>query len=747
MYTYIANISKPDQVSIISQDEIIRKITGDTELKAAVSEIRRLNKRYEQTNDLADRNEKESLKTKLPAFVPAGEFSYRSTRSLTKYWGRIVVDIDKIKDPERLRATIKINHESSVVMAFLSPTGTGLKVIHQLEYPDLKSIDEIIDFHKQAFVSLINLYKCKYKITEIDLAGSDLCRLCYYSFDDKAFYNPEAKGWQFTFVKKNEPSGPILNSKIEGFYSRFKNDDEKTNYKIVQDIIQWCLKENVSLLDHYNDWIKVMFALKNTFSNQDAGLELFSQLSSTSYKYKPEECAKKWRENLIHNSANKATVGSLIYMAKQYGWRPLRKLPIGPFASYNTHLTTLEESNIRIKQNELTHQLYYSESPDEDVWFIADDYIAGKINLAVLGGTIKREDFYHFLNYIPPKFSPVKEFLDSLPTWDGKDRIKEIAGTLSLKNENDADMVETLLRRWFIGVINGLHNNPKFSNKPTISANENLLILIGGQGVGKTLWMRTLIPRKWYSSLFVEKHNFNFANKDDELLTCTKAIIAMDELAPILNDKTSNEQLKAFLSQKTFNTRVAYGRFSTEFYKIASFIGSSNDNAIISDPTGSRRFWPIEITSADYNHKVNMEQLWSQAYKHWIDGEQYWLSRSEQIELSVYNEAFTRVHPYEEYINRFVRPGKEQYTATQISEFINTQLENKGAVNPRHLGIYLKKAGYENQTKLINNHYHRIYQVSLVEKDFGLIVRQDLVVRPDSDSDSESEDPNGRNLN
>jgi len=63
--------------------------------------------------------------------------------------------------------------------------------------------------------------------------------------------------------------------------------------------------------------------------------------------------------------------------------------------------------------------------------------------------------------------------------------------------------------------------------------------------VGKTLWMRTLIPRKWYSSLFVEKHNFSFANKDDELLTCTKAIIAMDKLAPILNDKTSNEQLKA----------------------------------------------------------------------------------------------------------------------------------------------------------------------------------------------------------
>jgi hypothetical protein len=59
MYTYLADKNKPDQVSIISQDEVIRRITGDAELKAEVSEIRRLTKRYEQSNDLADRNEKE----------------------------------------------------------------------------------------------------------------------------------------------------------------------------------------------------------------------------------------------------------------------------------------------------------------------------------------------------------------------------------------------------------------------------------------------------------------------------------------------------------------------------------------------------------------------------------------------------------------------------------------------------------------------------------------------------------------
>lgn len=52
MYTYLADKNKPDQVSIISQDEIIRRITGDEELKTEVSEIRRLTKRYDVSGNL-----------------------------------------------------------------------------------------------------------------------------------------------------------------------------------------------------------------------------------------------------------------------------------------------------------------------------------------------------------------------------------------------------------------------------------------------------------------------------------------------------------------------------------------------------------------------------------------------------------------------------------------------------------------------------------------------------------------------
>lgn len=737
MYTYLADKNKPDQVSIISQDEIIRRITGDVELKAEVTEIRRLTKRYEQSNDLADRIAKEALKTKLPALVPAGEFSHRKTHSLTKYWGRIVMDIDHIKDPERLRAMIKSNHEPSVIMAFLSPSGTGLKVIHQLEYPVLKSIDETVDFHKQAFVSLIILYKSKYKVTEIDLSGSDLCRLCYYSYDDKAYYNPDAKGWAFEYRKKTERSIPALDSKIEGYFTRFGNDPERANLKIVQNIIHWCINENVSLLDNYNDWVRAMFALKNTFCNSKIGYELFSQLSSTSFKYNPEECARKWEENSAGKNSIPATIGTIIYLAKKNGWRSPKTLHIGLNSEVNTKITELEENNLRVRYNELSHQFYYSESIDKDIWRLGDEYLFSKIKLTLFGFTTKTESVVDLLNCISPRFNPVKDFLSMLPEWDGRDRFSELIATLTLKNPADLRMSETLLRKWMIGVINGLHNRPENSANPSISPNENMLILIGPQGIGKTRWMWKLAPEKWKDIIFAEKLSFDFSSKDDHLLSCQKAIIALDELSPVLNDRATNEQLKGFLSQKTFSIRVPYGKANTDFYKIASFIGTSNHSEIITDPTGSRRFWPIEITYADHKHEVDMYQLWSQAYALWNAGEQHWLSRGQQEELSKYNEQYTKIHPYEEYINRFVRHGNGQYTATQIAEFINEQLQNKNAVNPKHLGVYLKKAGYFNVPRFINKGTHRVYSVFLVEKPFGLIEARIMEVQNETESELE----------
>jgi len=118
--------------------------------------------------------------------------------------------------------------------------------------------------------------------------------------------------------------------------------------------------------------------------------------------------------------------------------------------------------------------------------------------------------------------------------------------------------------------------------------------------------------------------------------------------------------------------------------------------------------------AANYIHSIDMEQLWAQAYKLWTEGERHWLSTEEQAKLSRYNEGFTKIHPYEEYIGRFITRGQDSYTATEICEFINSELDNNNAVNPRQLGVYLKKAGYESELKWRENKAARLYSSILL---------------------------------
>jgi predicted P-loop ATPase len=571
----------------------------------------------------------------------------------------------------------------------------------------------------------MEFYRKKYRVVEIDKSGSDLARLCYYSFDSSAYYNSDATGWSFNYQSRNRLSTPILNTEIGGHYNTFRKDTDQANHNLVVEIIHWCNRENISLLDNYHDWIRILFALKNTFPDSSIGMDLFLQLSATSPKFNRDECINKWKETNPSNTENKVTLGTLLYMAKSCGWIPPKRVYIGTGASLNSCVTALEESNLRLKYNSLTHQLLFSEEPTEELWQLANDYIDGKVKMDILKLALKRDEYDGFMKYVPPRFNHVDDFIQSLPAWDSIDRFPKLLQTLTIKESNDIYLPGILLKKWMVGVINGLHNRPENAHRPSISPNENLLILIGPQGIGKTRWMRKLLPEPWHT-LFAEKLSFNFDDKDDKLLACEKVIISMDELSPILNNKATNEQLKGFLSQKTFNIRVAYGRYNNVFFKIASFIGTSNHNEIITDPTGSRRFWPIEIEAADYEHDVDMSQLWAQTYALWKGGEKHWLSSEEQELLSSYNEPFIKSHPYEEYISRFVSHGDEFLTATQIAEYINSCLTNNNAVNPRQLGVYLKKAGYQRESRWINGATHRIYKVTLLPES-SLIEAQPLV--------------------
>ncbi len=132
------------------------------------------------------------LKKQLPSILFSGHFSYRNAKSLIKHSGFICLDFDKFPDSETLLAwKDTLEGDMYTYCVFLSPSGLGLKCL--VKIPPIK------ENHRGYFEALKEYYNNPYFDTHV----SDVCRLCYESYDPYLTINHNSSTWDT--VKKYEP--------------------------------------------------------------------------------------------------------------------------------------------------------------------------------------------------------------------------------------------------------------------------------------------------------------------------------------------------------------------------------------------------------------------------------------------------------------------------------------------------------------------------------------------------------------
>ena len=114
--------------------------------------------------------------------------------------------------------------------------------------------------------------------------------------------------------------------------------------------------------------------------------------------------------------------------------------------------------------------------------------------------------------------------------------------------------------------------------------------------------------------------------------------------------------------------RKPYGNAVLEMRRYASFIATSNQKDLLTDPTGSRRFICIEVTGTiDTNKAIDYEQLYAQAMYELDRGERYWFDQSEEQIMTRSNREFEQVSLEEQLFYRYFRPAKEKEDGEWLS--------------------------------------------------------------------------------
>jgi predicted P-loop ATPase len=264
----------------------------------------------------------------------------------------------------------------------------------------------------------------------------------------------------------------------------------------------------------------------------------------------------------------------------------------------------------------------------------------------------------------------------------------------------DPDYLLYFGTKWLVGAISAIHGE-----------HSPLMLVLSGeiQNTGKTEYFRRLLPADLMSYYAESKLD---AGKDDEILMTQKLLIVDDEMGG--KSKKEVKRLKELTSKQTFSLREPYGRNNVDLNRLAVLGGTTNDNEILSDPTGNRRIIPIHVAAINHEqyNAIDKVALWMEVYELWKSGFKWKLSRADIQYLAKDSNEFEMSNSEAELIQKYFEPGATQLTATEVKVFIESKTLQKLSLD--RLGKELKRLGFEQKHAKVGAGTKRVYLVSYV---------------------------------
>lgn len=332
--------------------------------------------------------------------------------------------------------------------------------------------------------------------------------------------------------------------------------------------------------------------------------------------------------------------------------------------------------------------------------------------------SIARTTIENFLDSgFVPAWNPLTEYFESLPPWDGKtDHIALLAN--HVKTDSQEFWVEQFrkaLRRMIACSIGG-------------QVNRVVITLVSEQQmVGKSSFIRHICPPA-LRELYKEEPLIH--SKDAEIALCENFIWNLEELDNLNRGEIS--AMKAIISRASVKQRRSYARHEKYMPRIVNFWGSTNKNDFLTDTENTRWLcFNVLSVSHDYNNtvtrvkNVDINQVWAQAYRNFLDGEPYELTTAERSMQSGMNREFEADSAEKQLILKHFKrlesrvPGCEFMTNLEIRMKLDTVSNAKTRLSDLNVGRSMKQLGYDSFRKRIDGKTTRGYYVLFSEKGWN----------------------------
>lgn len=288
-----------------------------------------------------------------------------------------------------------------------------------------------------------------------------------------------------------------------------------------------------------------------------------------------------------------------------------------------------------------------------------------------ISGALKIEDSLN-LEFEKNGFHPIIDYLRSLE-WDGKERVDNLL--IDYFGADDNIYTKEAIRKMLVGAVARIM-------KPGCKF-DLVLTLVGSQGSGKSTFIKKL-GKQWFSDTFLTVQG-------KEALEQIQGawLIEMAELSGLR--KAEVEAVKHFISKQEDVFRPAYGRTPETYPRQCVFFGTTNNPSFLRDPTGNRRFNPVDVSVERATKCVfkdltesEIDQIWAEAMVMYKKGEPLYLSEEAKMiaenEQHEHSETDERSGIIEKYLNRLLPQNWDDLDLYERRAFLDDELSANGTV-------------------------------------------------------------------
>jgi hypothetical protein len=689
-------------------DQIVDDIKNNVGRRKLTENYRKALRQDKELNAVSTDGEQHDhashLKQSMPCFMPAAYVNNRRALSdVTALTGLTMCDFDHLPHESMQEMRRKITSDPHTLLCHITASGEGLRVLARYELPQRLPAKDFKRFYSNCF-SYVNNYYTRITGAQTDDKCKDLVRLSIACSDPLAYYQPEAIPFS---IAEMETEAPLL--KPQGrprSTTRQRKQALMQVGQIVETKILPFLKErNIQFRtgDHNRYVMNVGYLLNRYGVDKADALAWAKEKYSMAYPTALSVIESCYRATDQHGELAGELDSSLQRVrASQMpiaNTREIDRFLEGRVeARRNVVKNTVEIKWKRIDKDDDPTQFYttphvFRDVSDEDLNTLAG-YIETDCELRASADDIRcRLKSKH-----TRAFHPFSNYLDSLPEWtpSDPDYIAQLADTVQIIDDDPQAQhhFALWLKKWLVGMVTGWISDNE--------VNQTMLIFTGQQGTYKTRWMSHLLPPELreYHKLKLNSSNIS---KDDVLAMAQYGLVQHEEIDAL--GMRENSDIKAMLTATYSNERAPYERNAVRRNHIASLCGTSNEDHILSDATGSRRslvFRVQVIAPPTPEHPFNYTGIYSQAKALMRDPDfHYYFNTEEQAEVEKHNRQFETVNSEEELILRVFRKptvhdeGRIKWlTPTEVIMALRDYSHNFN-LDVNKVGRIMKKLGFQ----------------------------------------------------